>query len=97
LSGLPALRRITLYSNADLTSVTISSSQPLGEGGDTLDFSACGLTEAAVDGILVALSENGVSNGNVNLAGGTNAAPSADTGASAQSVLEANGWSVSTN
>jgi hypothetical protein len=49
-----------------------------------------------VDDILVVLSNNGVSNGTVYLAGGTNAIPSA-TGLAAKAVLEGNGWYVEIN
>jgi hypothetical protein len=58
--------------------------------------SNCALTETAVDDILVVLSNNGVTGGNVELNGGTSAIPSA-TGDAAKLVLEGNGWDVFVN
>lgn len=95
LSGFPLLENFDLSGNEELTSVTISSSQPLGDTGE-INASNCALTETAVDNILVALSNNGVTGGYIALDGDVNAAPSA-TGDAAELVLEGNGWSVSTN
>jgi hypothetical protein len=95
LSGFPALKGFDLNGNTGLTSVTISSSQPLG-GGREIYFDGCALTETAVDNILVALSENGITGGYVDLSGGTNAIPGA-TGDSALEVLGENGWNWDVN
>lgn len=92
LSGLTSLISIDLAGNLALTSVVIADTQPI----DSLSAAACNLTQTAVDDILVVLSNNGVSNGFVNLSGGTNAAPSA-TGLAAKAVLEGNGWTVTVN
>jgi len=95
LSGLPSLSGFDLNGNDSLTNVIISSSQPLGDGWSIFLY-GCGLTQTAVDNILVALSTNGVLNGSIEMDGGTNATPSA-TGLAAKSVLEGNGWEVLVN
>jgi Leucine-rich repeat (LRR) protein len=92
LSGLPALTDLDFFGNAALTSIIIADAQPI------IQFIAsnCALTETAVDDILVVLSNNGVTGGQVELNGGTNAIPSA-TGLAAKLALEADGWSVNVN
>jgi hypothetical protein len=92
LSGLPVLEQLDFFGNAALTSIIIADTQPIIE----LFASNCALTETAVDDILVVLSNNGVTGGQVELNGGTNAIPSA-TGDAAKLVLEADGWSVNVN
>lgn len=92
LSGLPALARLDFNGNTALTSIIIADAQPI----TYFDAFGCALTETAVDNILVALSNNGNSNGYIFLDGGTNAIPSA-TGLAAKTVLEGNGWMVSVN
>ena len=91
-SGLPVITDIDVFGNAGITSVIISSAQPI------TYFTAenCGLTETAVDDILVALDDNGEASGSVYLNGGTNAIPSA-TGLAAKTSLEGKGWSVLVN
>ena len=54
------------------------------------------LTEASVDHVLITLDNNGLSNGFVDLGGGTNAAPSV-TGSAAAANLITKGWTVNTN
>jgi len=95
LSGLPSLNGFDLNGNSQLTRVIISSSQLLGDGWSIYLYD-CGLTQTAVDNILVALSTNGILNGSIEMDGGTNATPSA-TGLAAKSVLEGNGWEVWVN
>jgi hypothetical protein len=95
LSGFSALNGFDLSGNAGLTSVTISSSQALGDGRE-IYLNGCALTETAVDNILVALSENGITDGYVDLSGGTNAIPGA-TGDSALEVLDENDWNWDVN
>lgn len=92
LTGLPALENLDFSGNTAITSIIIADTQPI------LDFNAynCALTETAVDDILVVLSNNGESNGNVDLDGGTSSAPGA-TGLAAKTVLEGNGWTVTVN
>ncbi len=95
LSGLPALKGFDLNGNAGLTEVIISSSQPLGDG-DSIILYDCGLTQTAVDNILVALADNAISNGYVDLTGGTNAVPG-PAGLTALTVLFGKGWSYDVN
>jgi hypothetical protein len=92
LSGLPVLEQLDFFGNAALTSIIIADAQPI------IQFIAsnCALTETAVDDILVVLSNNGVTGGQVELNGGTSAIPSA-TGDAAKLVLEGNGWDVFVN
>ena len=92
LSGLPALTDLDFGGNTALTSIIIADTQPM------IEFyaSGCALTETAVDDILVVLSNNGVTGGNVELNAGTNAIPSA-TGLAAKLVLEGNSWGVDVN
>ena len=95
LSSISSLKGFDLSGNSAMTEVIISSTQSLGDGQDVNLFS-CALTQQSVDNILVTLSNNGVSNGYVQLEGGTNAIPSA-TGLAAKEVLEGRGWSVDVN
>jgi Leucine-rich repeat (LRR) protein len=92
LSGLTSLINLDVAGNLALTSVVIADSQPI------IDFNGidCALTETAVDDILVVLSNNGQTGGNVDLSAGTSAPPSA-TGLAAKAVLEGNGWVVNVN
>jgi hypothetical protein len=92
LSGLPALENLDFSSNTALTSIIIADTQPI----VYFYASGCALTETAVDDILVVLSDNGVTGGDVELDGGTNAIPSA-TGLAAKLVLEGNFWTVNVN
>ena len=92
LSGLPALTDLDFGGNTALTSIIIADTQPM------IEFyaSGCALTETAVDDILVVLSNNGLTGGQVELNAGTNAIPSA-TGDAAKLALEADSWSVNVN
>jgi len=101
ISNLPNLERFDFNDNPGLTELIISSTQPLGDNGNELDASGCALTESSIDSILVALSQNSVNNGYVNLSGGTNAIPGT-AGAAALTVLTdpnpgQKGWSVDYN
>jgi hypothetical protein len=89
LSTCPALVSVFLSTN-QLMSLDVSNCVTLSE----LDVSANALTESAVDAILAALDSNGLSDGTVDLSGGTNAPPSA-AGLTSKSNLEGKGWSVS--
>ena len=95
LSAMPALLGFDLNDNTGLTSVTISSSQPLGDGY-SIYLDGCALTETAVNNVLVALAANAVEGGYVDLSGGTNAIPGA-TGLAAKTTLEGKGWGVDVN
>ena len=92
LTGLPALVELDFYGNTALTSIIIDDAQPI----QYFYASNCDFTETAVDDILVVLSNNGVTGGNVELDGGTSAIPSA-TGLAAKLALEADGWTVTVN
>jgi len=92
MSGVVNLADADFFQNTNLTSLIIADTQPI----SYLGVRNCALTETAVDDILVTLSNNGVSNGEVTLDGGTSATPSA-TGLAAKTVLEGNGWTVSVN
>ena len=96
ISFLPSLDDFDFSQNSNLTELIISSSQPLGLNGQYVNAGDCGLTQASVDAILVALSLNGISGATIDLQGGTNAIPSA-TGLAAKTVLEGNGWEVYIN
>jgi hypothetical protein len=54
------------------------------------------LTEASVDHVLITLDDSGLSNGYVNVSGGTNAIPSI-AGVAAQLSLQGKGWTVNVN
>ena len=95
LSNFPSLKGFDLSGNTSLTSVTISSSQPLGDGF-SINIYNCALLPSAVDDILIALAANVVSNATVTLDGGTNAAPGA-AGLVAKTTLEGRGWTVDVN
>jgi hypothetical protein len=95
LSAMLALSGFDLNGNEGLTSVTISSSQPLGSGANVY-LHGCALTETAVNNVLVALAANAVENGYVDLSDGTNAIPGA-TGLAAKTTLEGKGWTVDVN
>ena len=96
ISFLPSLDDFDFSQNANLTELIISSSQPLGLDEQYVNASDCGLTQASVDAILVALSLNGISGATIDLEGGTNATPGA-AGLAAKTILEGNGWDVLIN
>jgi hypothetical protein len=54
------------------------------------------LTQASVDHVLITLDNNGLSNGYVDISGGTSSAPSA-LGLAAELSLQGKGWSTSVN
>jgi len=95
IQGLSSLEGFDLSGNIEITNVTISSSQPLGDGFEVL-LSNNALTQTAVDNILVALAANSINNGYVQLDGGTNAAPGA-TGLAALTTLTGKGWGYDVN
>jgi hypothetical protein len=96
ISFLPSLDDFDFSLNLGLTELIISSSQPLGFNNQYVNASGCGLTQASVDAILVALSLNGISGATIDLQGGTNAVPGA-AGLAAKTILEGNGWDVLIN
>ena len=93
LSFLPSLQGFDVSGNTGLTSVTLSSSQPL--GGRGINLAGCALTLEAVRHIFVTIDESGQENGNLDIDGGTNASPSGDTESEdAIQSLQAKGWSM---
>jgi hypothetical protein len=98
ISNLPVLEDFDFAGNTELTELIISSTQPLGTGGEELLINDCGLTQTAVDNILVALANSEITNGYIgidnynNEGSGTNAAPGA-AGLAALTVLDGKGWS----
>lgn len=96
ISNLPVLEGFDFSGNTGLTELIISDTQPLGGNGYELLVYNCALTQTAVDNILVALSESAVTNGYVDLSGGTNAAPGA-AGLAALTTLTGKGWSYDVN
>jgi hypothetical protein len=96
ISNFSSLERIDVAGNPGLTEVIISSSQPIGANEWEVLFGNCALTQTAVDNILVALSENEVTNGYVDLSGGDNAAPGT-AGLAALAVLDGKGWTYDVN
>lgn len=61
-----------------------------------VDLTNNALTQASVDHVLITLDQNGLSNGYVDLSGGTNLAPSV-AGTAAAANLTGKGWNVNTN
>jgi len=96
ISYFPLLERFDFSQNEELTELIISSSQPLGFDGNELYVNNCALTQTAVDNILVTLSESEVTNGYIDLSGGTNAIPGT-TGDAALVILGERGWSWDVN
>lgn len=64
--------------------------------GVSINFSSNALTQSTVDNILVRLVATGVTNGSIDLSGGTSSAPSA-TGLAAKATLQGRSWNVYTN
>lgn len=91
ISMLSALTGFDLSSNADLTSVQL----PEANLNDVSIYN-CALTETAVNNILQWLDGSGVSNGTVDLTGGTNAIPTGN-GLTAKVNLQNKGWNVYVN
>lgn len=93
MSGFPALDFLDLNDNGNLTEVIITGSQPINDFNGT----NCNFSQAVVDNILVALSENGTSSGEVDMNGDGMGIPSLETGVPAIRTLSANGWSIYLN
>jgi hypothetical protein len=87
LSFLPSLEYIDLQDNPDLTEVIISSTQPLND----LNFNDCGLTQTAIDNILITLASGSVESGYVDLVGEDNSYPSS-AGLDAIDILDGRSW-----
>lgn len=83
---------IYVDNNANLTTVIIAGCPKL----RYLIAPTCSLYQSSVDDILITLDNNGLTNGEVILSGGTNSAPS-PASATAIANLIAKGWTVATN
>jgi len=92
LSNLSTLTYLSFSGNTALTSIVISDTQLI----DYFYALDCALTETAVNNILQSLDNSGVTNGIINLSGGTSAVPTG-AGLTARTNLIAKGWSVTTN
>jgi hypothetical protein len=98
VSNLTVLEDFDFAGNTELTELIISSTQPLGTGGQELLINDCALTQTAVDNILVALASGSISAGDLYIGNtsetitGTNAAPGA-AGREALLILSDRGWS----
>lgn len=91
LSGMIGLRQL-YHCCSVLTHVNITGSVDLID----VELVNDALTEASVDHILITLDNSGLIGGNVNLSGGTSAAPS-PAGVAATLSLAGKAWNVSTN
>jgi hypothetical protein len=63
---------------------------------DDVELEDNDLTESSVDHVLITLDDNGLSDGYVDLSGGTSATPSG-LGLAAQASLVIKGWTVNVN
>jgi len=93
LSNLPALEGFDMNGNTELTEVIISRTQPLGDNGTEILLNNCALTQTAVDNILLELASGSISNGYIQLDGGTNATPG-QIGRESLFVLNTRNWSI---
>ena len=87
VANCSSLQTLYCYTNS-ITGLTVNVAAL-----NDLDASGNALTQAQVDGVLVALAAGAVNNGTATLNGGTNAAPSA-VGLAAKTTLEGRGWTV---
>jgi len=98
VTNLPVLEDFDFAGNTELTELIISSTQPLGIGGQELLINDCALTQTAVDNILVALASGSISNGDLYIdnrdGSGTNATPG-EAGRESLFILNERGWTVS--
>jgi hypothetical protein len=92
ISHLTALEYVDFNGNTELTEVIISRNQPLGADGNEIYFNGCALTQTSVDNILLELASGSVSNGYVQIDGGTNATPG-EVGRESLLILSDRGWS----
>ena len=86
---------LAIGNNSSLTTVDISALTTL-PANPYFGWYGCAFSQATVDHILVRMVATNATNGNLQINGGTSAAPSA-TGLAAKATLEGRGWSVTTN
>jgi hypothetical protein len=91
-SNLLNLQFLVVLSNSNLSNLDITGSPSI----YFINASDCAIPTLLVDSILVQLDTNGITDGNVNLSGGTNGIPTA-TGLAAKASLEGKGWTVNVN
>jgi hypothetical protein len=91
LSQFSALTSIDFGGNINITSVTLPEANL-----NNVNLNGNALTATAVDYTLQWLAGSSVENGNVNLAGGTNAIPT-ENSAAARAILLDRGWNVTVN
>jgi hypothetical protein len=91
-SNLLNLQFLLVRSNPNLSNLDITGSPSI----YFINASDCAIPTLLVDSILVQLDANGVTDGTVNLSGGTNGIPTA-TGLAAKASLEGKGWTVDVN
>lgn len=91
LSMLPALIGFDLSNNSEITSVNLPEASL-----DDIDLDDTALTEIAVNNILQWVDGSGVTNGYMDLSGGTSAGPTG-AGITAKDSLISKGWEVRVN
>lgn len=89
--GHTQLRQLNSSNCLHLSSVSVAGCT----GIESLLFNGCALPTAAVDQVLADLATAGTSEGNVDLSGDPNEAPSA-AGLASRTVLASRGWTVTT-
>lgn len=89
---LEACLVLAISDNPALTGITVNANLLSKE----LVFTGNALLEAVVDNLLDVADDSGLTNGNIDLSGGTNAAPSV-VGLASKTSLEGKGWTVTVN
>lgn len=92
LSSLSSLETLDLSGNTGITSVSISSSQPI----LNLYLGGCALTQSAVNSIVTQLAASTIISGYLDLSSGTNASPSVAVNA-ALATLDSKSWGQNYN
>jgi hypothetical protein len=92
LSNLLSLKIVQVYDIPNLSNLNITGSPLI----RYIYANNCAIPTIQVDSILVQLDTNGVTDGTVELSGGTNGIPTA-TGLAAKISLEGKGWTVTVN
>jgi len=92
VSGLSSLYYLDAWGNTNMTSLDITGCSSLVD----LYADSCSLTQASVNAILIELDNLGNVSGYIDIAGGTNAAPTG-LGAAAVISLQNKGWTLNYN
>ncbi len=93
ISSLTTSDSISIVSNNLLTDISVNPTIDC----LSVEFYGNALTQACVDNILAAFDAASTSNGSLNLASGTNAAPTDGASNTNKLSLESRGWTVSVN